>query len=136
MFLPSGVSGIKTRTPLNRDQRRFVALSIITLRFALPSSVVWVIASWLIGSVTLTIGSCLIMFCCLIGYGLHVVERHELAKVVWLGGTSCSLAYGATAVDPAGGLPFIFVPLAVLPFLLYSVRRQKWMMWGDRKSVV
>lgn len=128
MFLPAGVSGIKTRTPLNRDQRRFVSLSIITLRFALPSSVLWVIASWLIGSVTLTIASCLIMFCCLIGYGLHVVERHELAKIVWLGGTSCALAYGATAVDPAGGLPFIFVPLAVLPFLLYSVRRQRLLM--------
>ncbi len=130
MFLPSGVSEIKTRTPLNRDQRRFVGLSIMTLRFALPSAVIWVIASWLIGSVTLTIGSCLIMFCCLIGYGLHIIERHELAKFTWLGGTSCALAYGATAVDPAGGLPFIFVPLAVLPFLLYSVRRQRVMLWG------
>lgn len=130
MFLPGGVSEIGSSSHLTRDQRRFVALSIITLRFALPSAVLWVVASWLIGSVTLTIASCMVMFSCLIGYGLHVVERHELAKFVWLGGTSCSLAYGATAVDPAGGLPFIFVPLAVLPFLLYSVRRQRMMLWG------
>jgi signal transduction histidine kinase len=84
----------------------------------------------MLGSVTLTIGSCVIVFCCLIGYGLHAVERHELAKFVWLTGMSGSVAYGATAVDPAGGLPFIFVPLTVVPFLLYSVRRQKLMLWG------
>ncbi|SHL68760.1 Signal transduction histidine kinase [Roseovarius litoreus] len=129
-LLPSGVPAIGYSPALSREQRRFVALSIITLRFALPSAAIWVVASWLIGSVTLTIGSCLILFCCLIGYGLHMIERHEIAKLVWLGGTSCSLAYGATAVDPAGGLPFIFVPLAVLPFLLYSLRRQRLMLWG------
>lgn len=111
----------------NRDgfQKRQRRTSAIFSRLVVGMNAIWFIVSILNDATWLAIGSVGVFLGFAASYVLHRQDKYQLGDLAnYL--FSCSAVFiAANAVPPIGHVSFLFIGLAGLPFLMFSLRRQR-----------
>lgn len=117
-------TGTPRPTIVEVENQRFRDISIFLLKFGWSQAVLWVILTVFLGVSGGIIAAAIAFISYTIAYAVYAPGRRVLATSIWVIGTNCAVLAGTFIVHPLGHVPFLFMSVTGLPFVVFSIRRQ------------
>lgn len=95
-------------------------VSYVLVRFWLLPAALWGLYTWYLGAVILPVSSLIMFLVLLSALYLHSIDRHTMAKVLWLGAGSVYLFVIKQVIPDFGGMNFLLIAVTGVPFLVFQ----------------
>ena len=102
-----------------------ISHSRASVQVALPLSLIWIVVGTYIGSWQLAAAAALVGLGFTSGLVLHGIQKHTAARITWFILANFGAFWGTFLVHPLGNVHFMFAPACAMPFLMFSLGRDR-----------